>query len=300
MATTSVRVAPITDADVADVAAFLHCHLNQRVTPDAWERAMRAPWQQGAPNHGFHLRAGEQVVGAYLALYSTRTIDGRAERFCNLAAWCVLDEHRARSVRLIRSLLGQDGYHFVDLSPSGNVIPLNERLGFEHLDTTTAVVPNAVGLLAAPLRRALTRLRRRSRVTLTSAPGELDAALDGEAHRRYVDHQASPAVIHLLLRRGGRAGHVMVRRDRRKGLPLFASVLHASDRELLAAAWPSVCVHLLTRHRVLFTLAERRTAGRPPRWSVRLRRPRPKMYRSATLAPEQIDNLYSELTELAW
>ena len=36
----------------------------------------------------------------------------------------------------------QDGYHFTDLSPSGNVVALNRRLGFTQLDTATALVPN--------------------------------------------------------------------------------------------------------------------------------------------------------------
>ena len=33
---------------------------------------------------------------------------------------------------------GQPGYHFTDLSPSGNVVELNRRLGFHSLDTSTA------------------------------------------------------------------------------------------------------------------------------------------------------------------
>ena len=57
-------------------------------------------------------------------------IDGRVERFCNLGAWCVLPEHRFHALRLLKALLAQDGYHFTDLSPSGNVVGLNERLGF--------------------------------------------------------------------------------------------------------------------------------------------------------------------------
>ena len=70
----TVRVEPITDADVDRVARFLHAQLNDRVTPDAWARAMRVPWQVDAPNHGYLLRDddGDRVVGAYLAFYSER------------------------------------------------------------------------------------------------------------------------------------------------------------------------------------------------------------------------------------
>ena len=52
------------------------------------------PWKVDAPNHGFMLRDGQRVVGAYLAFYSERLIAGRMERFCNLGAWYVLPEYR--------------------------------------------------------------------------------------------------------------------------------------------------------------------------------------------------------------
>ena len=77
------------------------------------------------------LDADGAIVGAHLAFYSEREIDGRAERFCNLGAFCVREEHRFHSLRLLKALLAQDGYHFTDLSPSGNVVELNRRLKFE-------------------------------------------------------------------------------------------------------------------------------------------------------------------------
>src|SRR5262245_57720181 len=103
-------------------------------------------WTVDQPNHGFLLRVSEHVVGVYLAFYSQRTINGRLEQFCNLAAWCVLEEYRSHGLRLTRALLAQKGYHFTDLSPSGSVIQLNTRLGFSHLDVATALIPNLRGL----------------------------------------------------------------------------------------------------------------------------------------------------------
>ena len=56
---------------------------------------MEPRWSDGWPNHGFLQQRG-RVVGAYLAFYSQRMIDGRPERFCNLGAWCVCAEYRTR------------------------------------------------------------------------------------------------------------------------------------------------------------------------------------------------------------
>ena len=216
----AVRVTPITGADVNAVAGFLHAELNQRVPAAAWARAVDVPWRLKSggdpPNHGFMLvtETGE-VVGAYLAFYSERIIDGQVERFCNLGAWCVREEHRFHSLRLLKALLAQDGYHFTDLSPSGNVVPINSRLKFEFLDTSTALVPN-LPWPGLPGR-------------VTSNPAVIERTLRGRDLEIYDDHRNCAAARHMVLRAGGEYCYVVFRKDRRKGLPLFASVLYVSD-----------------------------------------------------------------------
>ena len=81
---------------------------------------------------------------------------------------------------------------------------------------------------------------------------------------------------------------------------MFAAILHVSNPELFRRATCPLTRHLLVRHRVLVTLAELRIVGRRPRLSVLLPSPRPKMYRSASLEPAQIDDLYSELVCIPW
>ncbi|PFG38843.1 hypothetical protein ATJ97_1331 [Georgenia soli] len=282
-----VELGPIQAADVAAVGRFLHAHLNPRLDARAWADALVPPWSvKDRPNHGFLLRAGDEIVGAYLAFYSERLIEGRTERFCNLAAWCVADEHRVHGLRLLRAALRQQGYHFTDLSPSGNVVEVNTRLKFTTLDTTTDLVPN----LPWPPSRTVRLLTRRA---------DIEATLTGRALQIYRDHAGAAAARHLVVVRDGRPCHVIFRRDRRKNLPLFASILHVGDREVFRDADRHVFAHLLTQGAAL-TLAERRVLGYRPAASVPLRRARPKMFRSPTLRPDQIDYLYSELTCVPW
>ncbi len=284
----TVELTPITDQDVAAVADFLHANLNSRVLASAWARAMSVPWKVTAPNHGFLLRDGQHVVGAHLAFYSERVIAGEAERFCNLGAWCVLPDYRFHSVRLLKALLAQDDYHFTDLSPSGNVVSLNARLGFRSLDTSTALVPN----LPWP------SLIRRTRIS--ADPDVIDSTLAGAELELYRDHAQAAAVRHLVLIRGGDYCYVMFRKVRRKNLPLFAAILHVGNPELFRRAVLPLARHLLIRHRILATLAELRIVGSRPRLSLMLPSPRPKMYRSASLEQRQIDDLYSELVCVPW
>jgi hypothetical protein len=284
----AVRVEPITDAEVPRVAEFLHEHLNGRISPGVWARAVYPPWPVEAPNHGFLLADDDTVVGAYLAFYSERVIKGRVERFCNLGAWCVVPSYRFHSVRLLKALLAQEGYTFTDLSPSGNVMSLNTRLKFQFLDTATALVPN----LPWP--------SWPGRYVISSDPVVLEKTLSGPELDLYRDHVGADAARHLVLMRGAEWCYVVFRKDRRKNLPLFISLLYVSDPTMFAKMARPFARHVLFRHGALATLAELRLLRARPRPSILLRSPRQKMFKSAHLDADQIDNLYSELVCVPW
>jgi hypothetical protein len=286
--TPSVTLRAIGADDIGGAAEFLHANHNGRVSVSCWEGAMSPPWDTFQPNHGFLLEDDGHVVGVHLALYSERVIDGRSELICNLGAWCVLPTHRHHGLRLLRALLAQRDYHFTDLSPSGNVVPLNLRLGFSPLDTATALTPNVPW---PPTSRG---------VRLITDPDQIPRHLserDLEIHR---DHARAAAANHLVVVSGDETCYVLFRRDRRKGLPLFASFIYVSSPTLFRITGGHVRRHLLLRHRIPFTLSELRIVGSRPRLSIMLSSPRPKMYRSPTLGAGDIDYLYSELTCVVW
>lgn len=284
----SIEICPITAADVTRVAQFLHEELNGRITPETWAAAIQPTWQSASPNHGFMLVSDNRVLGVYLAFYSQRRVDDRMEKFCNLAAWCVSDAYRSHGLRLLRALLAQEGYTFTDLSPSGNVVPLNARLNFQHLDTTALLVPNWPWI------------RPSRRTKIVSEPAAIEASLEGRDLEIYRDHARAAAAHHLVVLRDGECCYVMFRRDRRKRLPLFASILHVGNPDLFGKVDRQVYSYLLTHFGVIATLVETRVFDRQPRLSIRLRSARPRMFRSGKLLPSQIDYLYSELTCVPW
>ena len=86
----SVEVSPITRADIAAVADFLHVNYTDRIR---WTRTRLAgPWKMEALNHGFMLRNGQRIVGARTAFYPERLVAGTVKRFCGLGTWYVLPE----------------------------------------------------------------------------------------------------------------------------------------------------------------------------------------------------------------
>ncbi|NEN04794.1 hypothetical protein G3T36_02820 [Diaminobutyricibacter tongyongensis] len=283
------EVKPISLDDAMEIAHFFHAQLNERVTADQWARLLMPPWEDGsAPNRGFQLVADGTVVGACAAVYSHRDIEGEGRAVCNLAAFCVLPDYRPHSVRLVRALLGQRGYVFTDFSPSGNVVAMNERLGFRHLDTAGRLLVN----LPSPVP---------ARVRVTDDPAVLSARLRGPDADAFRDHRQAAATRHLLVETDAAYAYLVYRRERRKGLPLFAVPLYVGgERDLLRMAWPRVGAHLLRRG-LPFTLAERRLIGFTPSGPGRtFEHNRYKMFRDKGTDGASLDYLYSELTLVEW
>jgi hypothetical protein len=264
--------------------------MNSRISAATWASALMPSWSMEAPNHGFMLLAETIIVGVQAAFYSQRKIENEVHHFCNLAAWCVLEDYRAHGLRLLKATLSQAEYHFTDFSPSGNVVPLNARLKFQNLDTTTALVPNVPWSLWSWQTRII------------SDPELIKSTLKRRDLEIYRDHSGATAAHHLVIIRGSEICYVIFRKDRRKNLPFFASLLYVGNPCLFNRTARHLLRYLLFRHGILATLAERRVVGSGLRLplSLTLRSSRPKMYRSDHLNPEQIDYLYSELTCVPW
>jgi hypothetical protein len=280
----TVELSTITDADVAAVADFLHVNYKDQI-PWAQSR-LAGPWKVEAPNHGFVLRDGQHIVGALTAFYSERLVVGRMERFCDLGTWYVLPEFRLHSIRLVKAVLAQDDYHFTALTPSHKVVPIYTRFGFRSLDTSVSLIPN----LPWPTLM--------DRTTVSADPDIIESTLAGTELEIYHDHAQALAARHIVLLRGANSCYVMYREVKIKGVPL-AVIVYVSDPRLFHRAIFPLTRHLLVRHRLPATLAELRIIGRRPPLSFKVTS-WPKMYRSASLEPDQINDLYTEFLCVPW
>ena len=276
---------PITDDDLDTVARFLHAHHDSKVPVESFRRSFAAHHSATRPNNGVMLVDGDDVVGAYLAYYSDRVVDGQMRRMCNLGTWYVLPEYRRHSLRMAKAILAQEGFHFLDLSPTEPVAALNKRLGFEYLDDRAMVLP------------ALPWLWRPE--AISSDPFVIQQALSGDELKLYNDHRDAPAARHVALRDRDAVCYVVLRIVQRKKLPV-AIVVHASRPETLRRMIHPFGGFALLRHHVVAVVVELRWLnGKIPGGSIQ-RRLHPKMFRSPTLRPEDIDYFYSELLYLNW
>jgi hypothetical protein len=277
---------PIRDEDLPEFCRFLTEHLSTERTPEAWARAFRQDWCAGKPNNGFLLRHEGRIVGGIGAIYAERLVRGKPERFCNITSWCVLDEFRTQSGRLAMAVVSQPGYHFTDLTPTEVVSRTLQFFKFKPMDERHLVWPN----LPWPFARL-------GGVRVIADPARVGEVLSAHDAKAFRDHRHLPWLHHLAVGRGEAWCHVVWRTTRLKNVT-GAMVLAFSDAELFLRHRPAVASHLLLRHGLPYTRVEARLLPQAPRLALTLAGYRNKVFRSETLAPADISNLYSELVAL--
>ncbi len=137
-----ITVQNATPAMFEDVHALLRRFHNHAMSKEDWRRMLfQYPWPAEDDNRGHVLLDGARVVGFLGALLSTREIDGRKERFCNLSSWIVLEAYRARSLSLLAPILRLEDHTIVCATPSPTAHRLFVRTGHKVLEDRVLLLP---------------------------------------------------------------------------------------------------------------------------------------------------------------
>ena len=169
------------------------------------------------------------MVGVYLAFYSERKSTAGRSDFCNLAAWCVLDEYRSHRSAAAQRAAGTERL------PFHRSVAERKRNTAQH---PAQVFPPGRGDCAGSQPAVAVCGRRKS----ASSPSrkEIERTLRGRDLEIYRDHARAAAARHVVVVKGDEPCYVMFRRDRRKNLPLFASILYVGNPELFRMTLPSM------------------------------------------------------------
>ncbi len=282
----ALRVSPIQDTDLPEVAAYWNRNLNPGIPCDVWIAAFRHDWMPDKPNNGFLLRSENRLVGVLGAIYSRQSIEGRAVDFCNLTSLVVDPAHRAHLMDLLSACLAQKNLCFTNFTPTPAVAKILRLLRFVELPAGEYIVPHLpVPAIAAGL-------------TAIEGDGELGRRLTGDAARLWRAHRAIPWLNRFAVGDDKRWCLVFWKPTVIKGMPA-AHLIGVSDTELLREWQQAIGGHLLLHHGVL---ASRIDAHLVPKanWPG-ISRPavEPHLVRaSPALAPEDVSFLYSELAAL--
>jgi hypothetical protein len=205
-------------------------------------------------------------------------------RVCNIGMWCVLPEYRAWSIELLLAATREADVTYTDLTPSPALARMLLRVGFRHLEQTKIVMP--------PLLQAKTLFARGAR--LEWEPFAVRRLLDDRQRRVFDDH-ARHRCLQLFLGEAGRGAHLVFKRRVKRGIAV-SELLGCDDAVLLRRHLERVKLTVLCVQRTAALAADARLLGPPRPAGIVLSRP--AFFRSQTLAPEEIDNLYSQLVLL--
>jgi hypothetical protein len=275
-------------------SAFAQAHrllheLNADITESEWRRLFDYRWAGSEDCRGYGLFDGETMVGFLALIFSRREIAGRVENFCNLGSWFVKADYRGQGLRLLWPVARLTNHTLTDLSPTSAVISICQRLGFSPLDSRVIWLMPAVGGV---------RAGRPQGWFILQDVAQIEQQVAGRDLQLLRDHAAYASCEHLLLREGDAYCYAIFTVVRRSRLP-HCYIHYVSDAGLFA------------RHSLAIRAAMAKRAGTPLVFvDSRLVRNQPlpracelpvairKTYRSSSLRPEQIDNLYSEFVLL--
>lgn len=276
----------VTRDDFDRVIPLLTTHLDPSLDRATWRRIFDYRWQGSQDSCGSILVDEDRVVGFLGLIFSERMVNGRTVPFCNITSLVVEPEYRSTTLFLLNPVRRLKDHTITDLTPNAAVCRLLEGLGFQELDRKMA--------LLLPFRNAVSTRR----VFFTHDPEEIR----GELHENDViilrDHQTYTQCRYFLLREGNTRCflvYTVVTSLRRP----YCHIHYVSNPELFGR-WSGLVRRELVRHSAApYVLLDGRFAHRLPAFACWvLPFTWRKMYRSPSLNPEQVDNLYSELVLL--
>jgi hypothetical protein len=261
---------------------------NPPIPPDSWRRLFHYSWPCDDPMRGFVLKDGGRVVGFFGTILYERTIEGQVEKFANLTSWVTLPEYRNHSLRLFNAVMDIKDRTLTCHTAIPSIDPLYRRFGFKDLETKWIV------LLPLP---SLLRPAGWFRGRIVTNPEVIATELRGVTREYFVHLRTADCQQMLVTWRGAKCHVVFTHTKGRRAH--FSRIHYVSNPEVFRACLDHIRWRMALKNRTaLLAIDARLFGGTLPSYSRETQLAQVALYRSENLRPEQIDNLYSEVTLL--
>lgn len=253
------------------------------INREDWRRLFTSNWKSPEDFCGYLLLVNSEVKGFLGLLFSTRTINGRLEKFCNMTSWIVRNEHRNQSLRLLLEGLKLPGYTFTNFTPSPNVAAILRKLGFTELKTSEQILfPNPSAVLDNSKYRSIFDLE------------DVRARLSESDRTIFDDHRHLPC-RQLLIASENDYCYLVLKNRAHRHLP-FARVHYVSNRKLFREVIEAVRNKICWKMKVAgVILNENYLDGARFNYSRAYPQQCPVFFKSGTVGENDIDTLYSEM-----
>jgi len=254
------------------------------IPKEAWSRLLCPNWVINEDYCGYALIENGMVVGFLGYIFSSRKINDRIEKFCNLTTWYVNEEHRDQSMVLLYPFLELEGYTLTNFTASSRVVKILKSLGFSTLDNRTVFLkPNLLSLF-----------KLKSKASLIFDGPQFESFLSDDEKRIYHDHKPYGCFHVVIQSESGNCYMVMSRL--RRGRKPFLTVRYLGNAQVFGLYGEGVVLELLLRLKAFYIrIDERLLRGVQLDLGIIQQSEVEKLYKSDTLAPGDVDYLYSEL-----
>jgi len=252
-------------------------------TRDDWALLFANNWKSPEDFCGYLLLDGGEVSGFLGLLFSTRTIDGKLERFCNMTSWIVREPYRPQSLRLLFEALKLKDLTITNFTPSTTVAAILRKVGFTELKNSQRLLfPNPVAAISS------------SRYRCTFELDAIRQPLNENDRTIFDDHRNLPC-RHVLVSSEKDYCYLVLKNRIHRHLPV-ARVHYASNPAVLSDAIDSVRNKICWKLKLAGLIVDDRYLGGVKlKFAAEYPQQCPTFFRSRTVGEDDIDTLYSEM-----
>jgi len=263
-------------------SSLLAAH-DPRIAKEDWRQLFIRHWDIPEDYHGYMLVANEEVVGFLGTIFSTRKIRHQEYRFCNLTSWIVKPEHRQRSLFLLFPLLQLTDYTFTNLSAQEHVAAIHRELGFTEIGSRAHILLPLSGF----------SFPRNNKYRIIFDKDQIKDILSSDELDIFNDHVKFKC-NHILIASENDYCYLVASKLIKKMVPILY-IHYIGNLDLFLKMIHKVAFRILYHCQSLgLVLEERLVAGVNLRGAIKYDLPQYKLFKSAFLQAQDIDNLYSE------
>lgn len=279
----SIVIAKALESDFERVYPLLLEFRVPGITREDWKTLFTPAWKSPEDFRGYLILKDDVVEGFLGLLFSTRTIKGNLEKFCNMTSWIVHDDYRTQSLRLLLEALKLRNYTLTNFTASQRVAAILKKFAFAELPTSHQI------LFPIP-----SPSLNHSRYRCTVDPEEIRRELDEQDRLIFDDHRSLPC-RHVLISSGSDYCYVVVKNKVHRHVP-FARAHYISNRSLFQEALGSIRNKICWKLKVAGLMVdERYLDGVLFNYATSFPQQCLGFFKSATVERNHIDTLYSEM-----
>jgi hypothetical protein len=115
-----------------------------RMGKETWKKLFIRHWGQEEDYFGWVLDDNGSIGGYLGAIFSTRLIDGKLQKFCNLSTWIIDEKYRKQGLSLFLPVLALEDYTVTNFSSADKTYIISKKLGFEDTSTEFRLITPSV------------------------------------------------------------------------------------------------------------------------------------------------------------